>query len=131
MYMKRLEPFLVSMKAFVEVAVKTEVFVEVSDINSYLWVSNTNTPVNLLQENKLMVYVGSNDIYSYCKKTQFDSYLILTTAIALIACQFIAGRLARCSGCIPTDWRAVTWVYEFSTTLHIKFLYERSLGYDI
>jgi hypothetical protein len=40
MYMKRLEPFLVSMKAYIEVAEVAEVFVDVSDVNSYLWVNN-------------------------------------------------------------------------------------------
>lgn len=65
MYMKRLEPFLVSMKAFIEVA---EVFIDVSDFNSYLWVSNhEHFRGNLLRENKLMVFAGSDEVCSHCK----------------------------------------------------------------
>jgi hypothetical protein len=40
MYMKRLEPFLVSMKEYIEVAKDAGVFVNISDIISYLWVSD-------------------------------------------------------------------------------------------
>ncbi len=40
LYMKRLKPFLDLMKAFVEVSEVAEVFVDMSDVNSYLWVSN-------------------------------------------------------------------------------------------
>jgi hypothetical protein len=68
MYMKRLEPFLVSMKVFIEVAEVAEVFANVSDINSYLWVSNREYfRGNLLQENKLIVFLGSDEVYSHCK----------------------------------------------------------------
>jgi hypothetical protein len=68
MYMKRLEPFLVSMKAFIEVAEVAKVFVDVSDVHSYLWVSDReHFRGNLLQENKLMVFAGSDEIYSHCK----------------------------------------------------------------
>lgn len=68
MYMKRLEPFLVSMNAFIEVAEVAEVFVDVSDVNSYLWVSNReHFRGNLLQENKLMVFAGPDEIYSHRK----------------------------------------------------------------
>ena len=41
MYMKRLEPFLVSMKEYVEVVKDVDVFVNISDIISYLWVSDS------------------------------------------------------------------------------------------
>lgn len=39
MYMKRLEPFLVSMQQFCEVAKAVEVFFRVSYIMAYIWVS--------------------------------------------------------------------------------------------
>jgi hypothetical protein len=41
MYMKRLEPFLVSMKEYVEVVKDADVFLNISDIISYLWVSDS------------------------------------------------------------------------------------------
>lgn len=39
MYMKRLEPFLVSMNEYMEVVRYADVFVNTSDVVSYLWVS--------------------------------------------------------------------------------------------
>jgi hypothetical protein len=41
MYMKRLEPFLVSMQEYVEVVKVAEVFADISEAISYLWVSNS------------------------------------------------------------------------------------------
>jgi hypothetical protein len=41
MYMKRLEPFLVSMQEYVEVVKLAEVFADISEATSYLWVSNS------------------------------------------------------------------------------------------
>jgi hypothetical protein len=39
--MKRLEPFLVAMKEYVEVVKDADVFVNISDTISYLWVSDS------------------------------------------------------------------------------------------
>jgi len=41
MYMKRLEPFLVSMNEYVQIIKDFEIFVNISDIISYLWVSDS------------------------------------------------------------------------------------------
>jgi hypothetical protein len=41
MYMKRLKPFLVSMKEYVQAVEVAEVFVDISDVISYLWVRNS------------------------------------------------------------------------------------------
>lgn len=54
MYMKRLEPFLVTMKEYVEVVKDADVFVNISDVISYLWVSEP--PTSLENSTSMWVY---------------------------------------------------------------------------
>jgi hypothetical protein len=68
MYMKRLEPFLVSMKEYVEVIKDAAVFVNISNIISYLWVSESaHFPRKLDKQMGLQVVVGSDGIYPQSK----------------------------------------------------------------
>lgn len=68
MYMKRLEPFLVSMKEYVEVVKDADVFVNISDIISYVWVSDSAHPLGKLHKQMgSQVVVGSDEIYSQGK----------------------------------------------------------------
>lgn len=65
MYMKRLEPFLVSMKEYVEAVKDADVFVNISDIIHYLWVSDkAHLPRKLGNQMGSQVIVGSGEIYT-------------------------------------------------------------------
>ena len=68
MYMKRLKPFLVSMKEYVEAVKVAEVFVDISDVISYLWVSNSaHFSRKVHKQMGSQVAVGSGEVYPRCK----------------------------------------------------------------
>lgn len=64
MYMRRLEPFLVSMKEYVEAVKVAEVFVDISDVISYLWVSDSaHFPRKFYKQMGSKVALGSDEVY--------------------------------------------------------------------
>lgn len=69
MYMRRLEPFLISMKEYVEVVNATDVFVDISDVISYLWVSDSAYfPGNVDKQIGSQIFVGSDETYHHGKE---------------------------------------------------------------
>lgn len=63
MYMKRLEPFLVSMKGYVKVVEDAEIFENISDMVAYLWVSDEPRSFQILHG--LISFVGPDGIHPH------------------------------------------------------------------